>query len=144
MIGSNHIDNRWLGISPSADRKLGISPTELAETIIRTLRLPEIAALRRRLVPELTIYGHVAGAAGDILVSGIADAIAINTDGRIEVVVDWKSDVGMEATKLSVYQGQLETYRKHSAAARILLVLMTPGRVNPLPTGNDTKGCLLD
>ena len=101
-----------LGVAPSADPKLGISPTELAETIMRTLRLPEIAALRPRLVPEHTIYGHLTGTEGDVLVSGIADAVAADGDGQIEVVVDWKSDVVLNADKLTTYRGQLDTYRK--------------------------------
>lgn len=118
-----------LGIPPSADPKLGISPTELAETIMRTLGLPEIATLRPRLVPELTVFGHQTDTDGDILVSGIADAVAADGHGKIEVVVDWKSDVVMPTEKLNAYRGQLETYRKHTAAARALLVLMTPGMV---------------
>jgi exodeoxyribonuclease-5 len=118
-----------LGVAPSTDPKLGISPTELAETIVRTLRLPEITALRPRLVPEQTVYGHQTGADGDILISGIADAVAVNCDGQIEAIVDWKSDVAMAADKLNVYRGQLQTYCKHTAATRALLVLMTTGKV---------------
>ena len=57
-----------LGVAPSADPKLGIAPTELAETIMRTLHLPEIVALRPRLVPEHTIYGHLTGTDGDVRV----------------------------------------------------------------------------
>ena len=34
-----------------------VMPAELAGTITKTLRIPEIAALRPRLVPEHTIYG---------------------------------------------------------------------------------------
>lgn len=93
------------------------------------MRLREIVALRPRLVPKHTAYGHLTATDGDILVSGIADAIAIDGDGQIEVVVDWKSDVVVDATRQNAYQGQLETYRKHTAAARALLVLMTPGKV---------------
>lgn len=118
-----------LGIAPSADPKLSISPTELAETIMRTLRLPEIATLRPRLVPEHTVYGHLTSTDSDNLVSGIADAVAVDGNGRIEVVVDWKSDVVMATERLNTYRGQLEAYRKHTAASRALLVLMTPGEV---------------
>jgi ATP-dependent exoDNAse (exonuclease V) beta subunit len=47
-----------LGREVSSDPKLGISPTELAATIARTLNLPEVVALRPRLVPEQTVFGH--------------------------------------------------------------------------------------
>jgi exodeoxyribonuclease-5 len=118
-----------LGVAPSADPKLGIAPTELAETIMRTLRLPEILSLRSRLVPEYAVYGHMTGTGGDILVAGIADAVAIDDDGRVEVVVDWKSDVFVNHAKLDVYRGQLETYQKNTSAKRALLVLMTEGKI---------------
>ena len=118
-----------LGIAPSADPKLGISPTELAETIMRTLSIPEIAALRSRLVPEHTVYGRLTNPEGDILVSGIADAVAADSDGKIELVVDWKSDVEINTTKLTGYRGQLEAYRNFTGASRALLVLMSSRKV---------------
>ena len=46
-----------LGITPAADAKSGLVPAELAGTITKTLRIPEIKTLRPRLVPEHTIYG---------------------------------------------------------------------------------------
>jgi hypothetical protein len=87
-----------LAVAPTADPKIGISANELALTIIRTLRLPEIMALRPRLMPEHTVYGHLAGTSGDVLISGIADAVAVDGNGQIEVVVDWKSDVALTPT----------------------------------------------
>jgi ATP-dependent exoDNAse (exonuclease V) beta subunit len=131
-----------LGVAPSADPKLGISPSELAETIARTLRLPQIAALRPRLVPEQTVYGHLASADGDVLISGIADAVVANDNGQAEVVIDWKSDVMMPMEKFNIYRSQLETYRKQTGAARALLVLMTPGKIielKPRPSTTDYK-----
>ncbi len=118
-----------LGVAASVDAELGIAPIELAETIMRTLRLPEIVVLRPRLVPEHTVYGHLTGTDGDILVAGIADAVAMDHDGRIEVVVDWKSDVFMHPAKLDMYRRQLETYQKNTSAKRALLVLMTQGKI---------------
>ena len=118
-----------LSVAPNADPKLGISPTELAETIIRTLCLPEIIALRPRLVPEHAVYGHVTGTDGEILVAGIVDAVTIGGNGQIEVVIDWKSDVAIQTERLNAYRSQLQTYYRHTAAARALLVLMTTGKV---------------
>ena len=118
-----------LGLEPKSDPKRGISPAELAETIARTLSLPEIAQLRERLVPEHTIFGRESTPLGEILISGIADAIAPDSDGGIEAIVDWKSDVDPDQSTIAHYFKQIEEYRRHTGAKRALLVLMTPGRV---------------
>jgi ATP-dependent exoDNAse (exonuclease V) beta subunit len=118
-----------LGREPSADPKVGIASKELATTIVRTLNLPEIAALRPRLVPEHTIFGRESEAKTETLVSGIADAVARDMNDKIEVIIDWKSDVEMNAGKLAAYRTQLGDYRKQTGAERALLVLMTAGQV---------------
>ena len=118
-----------LGREPSADPKFGIAPKELAATIVRTLNLPEIAALRPRLVPELTVFGSESDGRTETLVSGIADAVARDVNDRIEVIIDWKSDVKMNANKLAAYRTQLGDYRKQTGAERALLVLMTAGKI---------------
>jgi ATP-dependent exoDNAse (exonuclease V) beta subunit len=118
-----------LGIEPKNDPKSGISPAELAETIERTLNLPEIAQLRERLVPEHTIFGHATSPVGEILISGIADAVAPDSEGGIEAIVDWKSDVDPSRSTITHYFKQIDEYRRHTGAKRALLVLMTPGRV---------------
>jgi len=38
---------------------------------------------------------------GEIIVSGIADAVAYHAEGRIEIIVDWKSDVEIDADRLT-------------------------------------------
>jgi exodeoxyribonuclease-5 len=118
-----------LGREPSSDPKLGISPKELAATIVRTLNLPEIAALRPRLVPEHTIFGSEGDGRKERLVSGIADAVAFDADNKIELIIDWKSDVETNAEKLGIYRTQLGDYRKQTGATRALLVLMTAGQI---------------
>jgi hypothetical protein len=61
------------------------------------------------------------------LPTGIADAIARDVHDKIEVIIDWKSDVEMNANKLAAYRTQLGDYRKQTGAERALLVLMTAG-----------------
>jgi exodeoxyribonuclease-5 len=117
-----------LSISPSDHPSDGISPDELARTVARTLSIPEIAGLRSRLIPEYTINGSRMDADREIIVSGIADAIAYDNEGRIETVVDWKSDVAIDAERLNSYHGQLDVYRRQTGARNALLVLMTPER----------------
>jgi hypothetical protein len=120
---------RQLGLEPKADAQFGISPAELAATVERTLQLPEIAQLHDRLVPEHTIFGHKTTPVGELLISGIADAVACNSDGGIDVVIDWKSDVDPSATTIAHYRKQIDEYRQQTGATRALLVLMTAGKV---------------
>jgi exodeoxyribonuclease-5 len=63
----------------------------------------------------------------ETLVSGIADAVARDVNDKIEVIVDWKSDV--DSNKLAAYRTQLGDYRKQTGAERALLVLMTGGTI---------------
>ena len=93
------------------------------------MSLPEIAAIRPRLIPEYAVYGSQNGADGEIIVSGIADAVTYDAEGRIEIIVDWKSDVDVTAERLTGYRTQIDTYRRGTGAQRALLVLMTPGKV---------------
>jgi len=118
-----------LGQEPSADPKLGIAPRELAATIVRTLNLPDIAALRPGLIPEHTIFGSESDGKTQTLISGIADAVARDEHGGIEAIIDWKSDVEMNADKLANYRSQLGDYRKQTGAKRALLVLITSGKI---------------
>jgi hypothetical protein len=69
-----------LGLEPNSDPASGISPGELAAAMERTLNLAEIAQLRERLVPEHTIFARESSPAGEILVSGIADAVALDAE----------------------------------------------------------------
>jgi exodeoxyribonuclease-5 len=55
--------------------------------------------------------------------------VARDVNDRIEAIIDWKSDVEMNAGKLASYQIQLGDYRKQTGAERALLVLMTAGKV---------------
>jgi ATP-dependent exoDNAse (exonuclease V) beta subunit len=118
-----------LGHATSADPRLGITPKELAATILRTLNLPEIAALRPHLVPEYTVFGNEIDGRTETLTSGIVDAVARDANGRIEVTIDWKSDVEMNDDKLEAYRTQLGEYREQIGAGRALLVLMTAGKI---------------
>ncbi len=116
-----------LGQKPSFDQKGGISPKELAYTIDRTLKLPEIAEARSRLVPEQTIFSRECNGTAERLISGVADAVALDANGKVELVVDWKSDVTINENKFNAYRTQIVEYRKQTRAGRALLVLMTQG-----------------
>lgn len=118
-----------LGVPPASDCGAGIAPKEIAATVVRTLDLPEIVALRPRLVPELPVFGCATDESGETLVSGVADAVAYDADGAVEAVVDWKSDVDADAPKLAKYRAQIESYGDVLGARKRLIVLMSHGRV---------------
>jgi len=101
----------------------------LAGTVLRTLALPDVAALRERLVPELPVFGSETRDGEEPLLSGQADAIAFDEIGAIDVVVDWKSDVAPEPSSIGHYRQQIGDYRKQTKAKRALLVFMTTGQI---------------
>jgi hypothetical protein len=61
--------------------------------------------------------------------SGNQSSIAYDAKGRIDIVVDWKSDVEIDADQLTAYHVQLDAYRRETGAEQALLVLMTLARV---------------
>lgn len=104
-------------------------PGELANTISKTLAIPEIAAVRARLVPEIPLYGLDASDAISIALAGRADAVVMEGD-RPSVVVDWKSDIAPEADDIRRHAAQLRDYMQAITAPRGLLVYMTQGTVH--------------
>lgn len=118
---------RELGAEPQEDAGVGPSPAELAECVSRALALPEIVAVRERLVPEMSVYDLAEG--GSVAVYGIADAIALGDGGVAELVVDWKSDVAPDPVVIDHYRLQVDSYRKLVGARRGLVVFVTTGSI---------------
>lgn len=108
---------------------------EIASTAWRTLHLPEIAALRPRLVPEWPIYALLADASEPTALAGRIDAVALD-DGRAAVVLDWKSDIAPTEEDMRIHSGQLEDYLRATGASRGALVYMTPGNVRWVEPGD--------
>ncbi|WP_316168687.1 MULTISPECIES: UvrD-helicase domain-containing protein [unclassified Bradyrhizobium] len=99
-------------------------PAEMARCALRALAMPEVAALRSCLIPEVPVW-----AAGEgYLVAGRADALAIRGE-RIEVAIDWKSDVNPSATARQAYAGQLRDYLEATGAKKGLIVFLTLGEI---------------
>jgi ATP-dependent exoDNAse (exonuclease V) beta subunit len=100
-------------------------PTEMARCALRALALPEIVEMRPHLLPEVTIW-----ASGEsVLVAGRADALAIR-DGRVEVAVDWKSDVNPGSAVRNRYAAQLRDYLIATGGARGMLVFLSIGEIS--------------
>ena len=102
-----------------------IDAREVAATALRTLRLPDIDRYRGRMVAEVTIY---AAASTDDLISGRADAVADDDEGR--VVFDWKSDVAPKEAEFAAYRNQLGQYLRAVGARKGAIVYMTIGKVD--------------
>jgi ATP-dependent exoDNAse (exonuclease V) beta subunit len=100
------------------------SPGEMAETALRGLSLPAIAALKPYLVPEVAVWAM----RDTYLIAGRADALAIR-DGRIDVAIDWKSDVNPTADLRAAYGAQLRDYVEATGAQRGAVVFLTRGEV---------------
>ncbi len=118
-----------LGEAAVDDPSVGISPVELEGTVLKTLALPEVAALRSRLVPEVSVFGSHRKGMDETLVSGIADAVVWDDSGKIESIIDWKSDVEVPPDRMANYLDQLRAYQQETGAGHALLVFMTPSRV---------------
>ena len=126
---------RDMGYASSEDPAEGLAPAELAGCVLRALALPEIAALRPRLLPEYPVYSSVEVDGQEDASAGIVDAIAFGPDGEPEVVVDWKSDVDPAPEMLEHYRSQVRAYLDMTGAGRGLIVLMTSGTIVSVARG---------
>ncbi|MGO4579956.1 UvrD-helicase domain-containing protein [Cupriavidus sp. 2TAF22] len=126
---------RMLGREPGDDPAAGLAPAEMARCVLRTLALPDIAALRPGLVPEYPVYGSAVTADQESATVGIADAATFADDGTPQVIVDWKSDVRPDPATLDHYRAQVRSYLDMTGASRGLIVLVTSGQVIPVGPG---------
>ena len=129
MVGRAESLIRELGEVPSQDASTGLSPGELAGCVVRTLTLPEIAALRPSLVPEMPVFSTLTIPGGEQATAGIADATSFRSDGRPETVVDWKSDVAADPKLIEHYRAQVHSYLESTGAKQGLIVFVTTGQL---------------
>lgn len=111
-----------------------LDPAEVASLALRAWQLPEVSALRDRLLAEVEVAGveQVSTADGrteQVYWGGIADAVALADDGTVDVVIDWKSDRHPNEEALEHYKHQLRAYLRLTGASQGLLVLAQNGRV---------------
>jgi hypothetical protein len=66
---------------------------------------------------------------GTIYIGGIADALALDEDNNVDVVVDWKSDVDPATAVIDLYREQVRDYLAATGGKEGLLVFVTSGRV---------------
>lgn len=120
---------RDLGREPETDPALGLSADEVAGTVERTLALPEIAAVRSRLVPEFSVYGASEEDGTELATFGIVDALCIDHDGKPELVIDWKSDVNPSPAASDHYRSQVRRYLEVTGIPQGMVVFVTSGNI---------------
>lgn len=119
-----------LGVPVSGDAATGLSPTEVAATVRRTLALEVVAALRPRLVPEFNVYSS-SEVDGTLQVrTGIVDAIAYDDAGKPQAVVDWKSDVNPSPEATAHYTAQVRSYLQMTGTPKGYVVFATTAAVH--------------
>jgi ATP-dependent exoDNAse (exonuclease V) beta subunit len=120
---------RDIGREPGSDPANGLSADEMAGTVAKTLALSEISVIRRRLVPELPVYGLSEDDGVELATFGIVDALCIGEDGKPELVIDWKSDVIPSAAAMEHYRSQVRRYLEVTGIPAGLVVFVTTGEL---------------
>lgn len=100
-------------------------PAECAATALRARALPEVAVLWPSLQAEVPVFATDTDGA---LVAGRADALSV-VEGRVEVVIDWKSDLDPGPEERSAHAGQVAAYLRVTGAPRAALVYLTRGEI---------------
>lgn len=118
-----------LGTTPGA---IDLDAAEVARTVLRGLAMPQISAMRARLVPECWIAHSTVSDGAEQVTLGIADAVVREPDGRISLVVDWKSDVDPAPATIAQYRSQLGAYLHATGADRGIIVFLTSNAVEKL------------
>jgi ATP-dependent exoDNAse (exonuclease V) beta subunit len=123
---------RELSVGVVADDVALPGADEMAETALQTFALPDIASLRPKLRAEISVYGMLAERTA---LAGRVDALATGEEGRVEVALDWKSDVAPSDTVIAEHMAQLRAYLQVTGAPRGVLVYMTSGIMRWLEAG---------
>jgi ATP-dependent helicase/nuclease subunit A len=82
--GANTLESRArtllseLGVAEAGRAEDGPQAPELAASVRRALGIPEVAALRPRLLPEMTVFSAELAGQGTIYMGGVADAVAFD------------------------------------------------------------------
>ena len=124
------------GLEDAVDARSDISSVRMAAMVVRTLKRPEIASLRARLVPEYWVYGIADNGRETSITAGIADAVAVDEEGRIDVLVDWKSDTVVRENQVSNYRDQVRDYLKATGAKTGLIVFLNSDHIEPVTSGD--------
>jgi exodeoxyribonuclease-5 len=110
------------------DPAAGLSPADLAACVSRALAVPQVAAVRDRLVPEAAVYGGRMVDDVEQITIGVADALALTPEGAPALVIDWKSDVTPGDEAVEHYAAQVRAYMACVGAPAGLVVFVSTGQ----------------
>lgn len=107
----------------------------VAASVVQAWNLPEVVRWHGRLTAEVDVWGTARGEDGaEVLVHGVADAVAWGDDGRPEAVIDWKSDRDPTEATWQGYREQVRAYLSALGAAEGWIVSTTVGRAERVTT----------
>ena len=130
---------RQSGIEDHSDPAQGISSRELALTVEKTCQLEAVKAYWHQLIAEYPIYiNRKLEDNKHTLVSGIADAVAVDEDGHALCIIDWKSDIQPDSVRTQGYERQVRAYMQATGAASGLIVYMSTGQIIEVGEQNTT------
>jgi hypothetical protein len=112
---------------PDAPGVMTFDPSEAARSVLRGLELPDIQAVKTRMVAECSIASSLQIDESEEITLGVADAVVPSPDGGIELIIDWKSDVDPSPAAVSHYRAQVSAYLKATRASEGLIVFLTRG-----------------
>ncbi|MDR9392276.1 MAG: UvrD-helicase domain-containing protein, partial [Trueperaceae bacterium] len=115
------------------DAAADVDPDDVAAQVEATWQHPAVAALHGRLLAEVDVHGVRVEVDADgereVLISGIADAVALDDAGHVTTVVDWKSDRDASEATRAGYREQVRGYLALLGASEGLLVFTATGEV---------------
>ena len=83
----------------------------------------------------MTVFSAEPAGQASIYVGGVADALALDANNNIEVVIDWKSDVEPTAEVTKLYREQVRDYLAATGGKYGLLVFVTTCRIERVLPG---------
>ena len=128
-----------LGLEDKEFPSSGTSSVEIAATIARTLDIPQIASLLPKLTPEFQIYSCEKQDKQVKLTTGIADAVVLDSTGRINTVIDWNADDDPDEKQVERYRQHIRDYLRAANAQKGLIVFLKTSRIETII--NDQINC---
>lgn len=100
-----------------------------ARQVTATLALPQVAALRATLVPEVDVFAMITQGDAARPLAGVADAIAVDGDGRPTAVIDWKTGGRPTPATREKHRAQIRAYMSVLGIGCGMVVYVATGEV---------------
>ncbi len=101
---------------------------EAASYALRALAAAAPYRRRYRIVSEYPVYASAARDGVEEVTIGAADAVALDVEGRIAVVLEWKTDDAPSSSTVARYVAQVRTYVRATGADEGIIVFASDGR----------------